>query len=62
MRQQDMPAHARAIILAEIIVKSQFSPATQARGRRSDTLSINASLHRASAANSIAGQTKAMGY
>jgi hypothetical protein len=62
MRQQDIPAHACAIILAEFIVKSQFRPQCKRADRRSDALSINVSLHCASAANSIAGGTKAMKY
>ena len=67
MSQRDMPAYARAIILAEFTVKSQFRPRSKRTDRRNDALSINVSRrilgHRvASAVNSIAGPTKAMEY
>src|SRR5437762_1952297 len=61
MRQQDIPAYARATILAEFIVKSQFLPQCK-RANRRDALPITVSLHAAVAANSIAGRTKAMEY
>jgi hypothetical protein len=67
MSQRDMPAYARAIILAEFTLKSQFRPRSKRTDRRNDALSINVSRrilgHRvASAVNSIAGPTKAMEY